>query len=206
MRTRSKRRLREAGRRVAKRAADCVVRSRPNGVARHGRRDTALRRSRGAGPAARRGARRDTREGGGNDGEVQEKVKSTVRRRAAHRAESYRVRRVGHQPPRSHERTVSRPAARRRGAQHPTKVETRERREASLRELPPLACFQWAQRDLNPRLQPCEGRTLPLSYAPQLGESCSPGHGGFQDPYFLGRSGAVGLALSAAAAVPPSQA
>lgn len=26
--------------------------------------------------------------------------------------------------------------------------------------------FSWAQRDLNPRLQPCEGRTLPLSYAP----------------------------------------
>ena len=25
----------------------------------------------------------------------------------------------------------------------------------------------WAQRDLNPRLQPCEGRTLPLSYAPE---------------------------------------
>jgi hypothetical protein len=27
----------------------------------------------------------------------------------------------------------------------------------------------WAQRDLNPRLQPCEGRTLPLSYAPDAG-------------------------------------
>ena len=28
--------------------------------------------------------------------------------------------------------------------------------------------LQWAQQDLNLRLRPCEGRTLPLSYAPQL--------------------------------------
>jgi hypothetical protein len=37
-------------------------------------------------------------------------------------------------------------------------------------ETPPqLAVLWWAQRDLNPRLRPCEGRTLPLSYAPGLG-------------------------------------
>ena len=29
----------------------------------------------------------------------------------------------------------------------------------------------WARRDLNPRLQPCEGRTLPLSYAPRMREN-----------------------------------
>ena len=38
----------------------------------------------------------------------------------------------------------------------------------------------WAQRDLNPRLQPCEGRTLPLSYAPRCGERITPPRSGFQ--------------------------
>ena len=39
----------------------------------------------------------------------------------------------------------------------------------------------WAQRDLNPRLQPCEGRTLPLSYAPRCEESCTPALGLVQE-------------------------
>ena len=30
-----------------------------------------------------------------------------------------------------------------------------------------MSVISWAQQDLNLRLQPCEGRTLPLSYAPE---------------------------------------
>ena len=37
--------------------------------------------------------------------------------------------------------------------------------------LPPIV-NQWAQQDLNLRLRPCEGRTLPLSYAPDLEPRC----------------------------------
>ncbi len=44
--------------------------------------------------------------------------------------------------------------------------------------------FQWAQRDLNPRLQPCEGRTLPLSYAPEAvtGRAVPQPSGAFKGP------------------------
>jgi hypothetical protein len=34
---------------------------------------------------------------------------------------------------------------------------------------PKVRVFPWAQRDSDPRLRPCEGRTLPLSYAPKPG-------------------------------------
>ena len=66
-----------------------------------------------------------------------------------------------------------------RDAQRPTRVENRKAssREGRSRE---EALRLWAQRDLNPRLQPCEGRTLPLSYAPSLRVTNSPAPTGFQ--------------------------
>lgn len=50
-------------------------------------------------------------------------------------------------------------------------------RERSSRE---EAFCLWAQRDLNPRLQPCEGRTLPLSYAPDAGRGLLQRTGAFK--------------------------
>jgi hypothetical protein len=84
---------------------------------------------------------------------------------------------------------------------------------------PPTGCFylliSWAQRDLNPRLQPCEGRTLPLSYAPdaEIGllhrfRAFKLGQRSSRTGFFPGAPGSVRLGAPPppSDAVPPSQA
>ena len=50
----------------------------------------------------------------------------------------------------------------------------RRRRPASLIGQPGVIVqlFEWGQLDLNQRLPPCEGGTLPLSYAPEPSVTC----------------------------------